>query len=250
MANLMLMPAQIIELVRRRAMERGFVPIPTVHLDPNWCPERLYVGSFHVSLASELLLLTPELFEVRVIDPILDRAAGKQSGWYNVSSANRTLTAKQIADLCVTVSPEFRILTDADAIALPTILFREQQRTLTSMDLLLSDEDFLNYYPRRMLERANLSNSSGIHDVLLGQRGATHGDYRAMSTRIQQIKSIMRMGSKWVDMSEPQKEALELIATKIGRIIEGDPEFKDHWNDLGGYAAKASEFCRKESTSA
>lgn len=85
--------------------------------------------------------------------------------------------------------------------------------------------------------------------ALLGQRGQTHGDFRAMSTRIQQIKTVMRMGSKWIDMSEPQKEALELIATKIGRIIEGDPEFKDHWDDLGGYATKASEFCRKEPTS-
>lgn len=85
---------------------------------------------------------------------------------------------------------------------------------------------------------------------LLDQRGATHGDYRAMSTRIQQIKSVMRMGSKWIDMSEPQKEALELIATKIGRIIEGDPEHLDHWQDLSGYAIKASEFCRKEPTSA
>lgn len=84
--------------------------------------------------------------------------------------------------------------------------------------------------------------------LLLNQRGATHGDYRAMSTRIQQIKAIMRMGSKWVDMSEPQKEALELIATKIGRIIEGDPEFKDHWDDLGGYAQLGAKFCKKETT--
>lgn len=81
---------------------------------------------------------------------------------------------------------------------------------------------------------------------LLDQRGATHGDFRAMSTRIQQIKAIMRMGSKWIDMSEPQKEALELIATKIGRIIEGDPEHFDHWIDGAGYFTKGSEFCRKE----
>lgn len=91
----------------------------------------------------------------------------------------------------------------------------------------------------------------GVRDIkaksgLLDQRGATHGDYRAMSIRIQQIKTIMRMGSKWIDMSEPQKEALELIATKIGRIIEGDPEYLDHWRDGAGYFTKGSEFCRNK----
>lgn len=85
---------------------------------------------------------------------------------------------------------------------------------------------------------------------LLDRRGATHGDYRAMSTCIQQIKAVMRMGSKWIDMSEPQKEALELIATKIGRIIEGDPEYLDHWIDGAGYFTKGSEFCKKEPPSA
>lgn len=164
--------------------------------------------------------------------------------------ANRILTAEQIAALCVTVSPEFRVLYGADGITLPVLMFRSQQVALTTSDLLLSDLDFLNRFPRQMLERYLHPATVGTTASLLDQRGATHGDYRAMSTRIQQIKTIMRMGSKWTDMSEPQKEALELIATKIGRIIEGDPEFKDHWDDLGGYAAKGSEFCRKESTSA
>lgn len=111
-----------------------------------------------------------------------------------------------------------------------------------STDLLLSMVQFSEHILQPLVQQ--VQNSCAV--PLLDQRGATHGDYRTMSTRIQQIKTIMRMGSQWIDMSEPQKEALELIATKIGRIIEGDPEFKDHWDDLGGYAAKASEFCRKE----
>jgi hypothetical protein len=63
--------------------------------------------------------------------------------------------------------------------------------------------------------------------ALLAQRGTTHGDYAIMSLRIQDLKSVMRRGKNWDAMSAPQKEALELIATKIGRIIEGDPNFKE-----------------------
>lgn len=121
--------------------------------------------------------------------------------------------------------------------------------TNTTGSRLLTLDDFSEKILRPLIQTP-LGTKRGVGSPLLDRRGATHGDYRAMSTRIQQIKTIMRMGSKWTDMSEPQKEALELIATKIGRIIEGDPKFKDHWDDLGGYAAKASEFCRKETASA
>jgi|HubBroStandDraft_3_1064219.scaffolds.fasta_scaffold01536_10 hypothetical protein len=70
-------------------------------------------------------------------------------------------------------------------------------------------------------------------------RGATHGDYTNMSLRIQTIKSAMHSGPQWDNMSPGQREALELIATKIGRIVCGDPNHHDHWRDIVGYATLA-----------
>lgn len=67
-------------------------------------------------------------------------------------------------------------------------------------------------------------------------RGATHGDYDLMSFRIQEIKTAMRKGNSWEQMSAGQREALELIATKIGRIVCGDPNHADSWLDISGYA--------------
>lgn len=67
-------------------------------------------------------------------------------------------------------------------------------------------------------------------------RGKTHGDYTYMSGVIQDIKLTMRRGQSWEKLSAPQAEALELIATKIGRIVCGDPNFRDHWADIIGYA--------------
>ncbi len=67
-------------------------------------------------------------------------------------------------------------------------------------------------------------------------RGETHGDYDRMSQVIQEIKGALRDGPKWDSMSCAQREALELIATKIGRIVCGDPNHPDHWADIAGYA--------------
>ncbi len=66
-------------------------------------------------------------------------------------------------------------------------------------------------------------------------RGATHGDYTLMADRIQRIKSAMHSGPRWDDLNAGQREALELIATKIGRIVCGDPNFRDSWDDIRGY---------------
>lgn len=32
------------------------------------------------------------------------------------------------------------------------------------------------------------------------------------------------------------KEALEMIQTKVGRILTGDPTHRDSWHDIAGYA--------------
>lgn len=80
-------------------------------------------------------------------------------------------------------------------------------------------------------------------DGLLNQRGATHGNYMTMAASIQAIKDVLHRGSNWDKMHSGHKEALELIATKIGRIIEGDPGFEDHWVDGAGYFTKGAEVC-------
>lgn len=70
-------------------------------------------------------------------------------------------------------------------------------------------------------------------------RGTTHGDYTHMSGVIQKIKDTMRSGESWGRLSASQREALELTATKVGRIVCGDPNHHDHWDDIAGYARLA-----------
>jgi len=46
----------------------------------------------------------------------------------------------------------------------------------------------------------------------------------------------MKSGTNWISLSDEQAEALEMIAVKIARILSGDPEYPDHWDDVIGYA--------------
>lgn len=41
---------------------------------------------------------------------------------------------------------------------------------------------------------------------------------------------------KYPDLAPDQKEALEMLAHKIGRILNGDPDYADSWDDIAGYA--------------
>jgi len=44
-------------------------------------------------------------------------------------------------------------------------------------------------------------------------------------------------------MSASHREALEMIAHKIGRILNGDPNYADSWHDIAGYAKLAETAC-------
>jgi hypothetical protein len=64
----------------------------------------------------------------------------------------------------------------------------------------------------------------------------THGNFKDTASTSQNIKSVMMTGNNWERLSDSQREALEMIAVKIGRILSGDHNFRDHWDDIEGYA--------------
>jgi hypothetical protein len=52
----------------------------------------------------------------------------------------------------------------------------------------------------------------------------------------QTIKGIMRTEQGWYSLNDMQRESLDLIATKMARILSGDANEPDHWEDIAGYA--------------
>lgn len=81
--------------------------------------------------------------------------------------------------------------------------------------------------------------------ALINERGRTHGEFRDHARVAQNLKLIMVQEETWLQLSNIQREALDMIAHKIGRILAGDPEFRDHWMDISGYAHLVAERCTK-----
>ena len=72
---------------------------------------------------------------------------------------------------------------------------------------------------------------------LLETRAKTHGEYVNVARLAQVMKADMRYyGIKYGNLSFSQKETLDMIVSKIGRILSGDPKEVDHWRDIAGYA--------------
>lgn len=83
-----------------------------------------------------------------------------------------------------------------------------------------------------------------MHDsttALLNERGRTHGDYSEHALITQDLKRVMQQTTKYWELQPTQRETLEMIAHKIGRVLAGDPNFRDHWDDIAGYARLVAE---------
>ena len=79
-------------------------------------------------------------------------------------------------------------------------------------------------------------------DEVTAERGKRYGDYADHATISQSIKQILYAGlknNKNVDVAtldDDIKETLEMIAHKLGRIVNGDPYYADSYIDIAGYA--------------
>lgn len=99
------------------------------------------------------------------------------------------------------------------------------------------DEHMLeNFTQLGQSEHTNVETFGEISiDTTLEQRGKRYGDFLGHSKITQGIKRAMQESDNWVLLSDDKKEALEMIAHKIGRILNGDPEYHDSWHDIIGY---------------
>ena len=78
-------------------------------------------------------------------------------------------------------------------------------------------------------------------DKMLLDRGAVYGDYAKQAECAQNIKKAIWFAESDHDLEPYHFETLDMIATKISRIVCGDPNHADSWLDIAGYATKAHE---------
>lgn len=70
----------------------------------------------------------------------------------------------------------------------------------------------------------------------LAERGTRYGAFTDHAGICQALKRVMKGTDGWGRLNDAQMQALETIADKIARILNGDPNYGDNWHDIQGYA--------------
>ena len=83
-------------------------------------------------------------------------------------------------------------------------------------------------------------------DAILDSRAKDYGAFADNARLAQALKRAMadhadEMGSLF---SDEQWEALEMIASKMSRIVNGNPDKIDNWDDIAGYAKLVADQLR------
>jgi len=75
-------------------------------------------------------------------------------------------------------------------------------------------------------------------DATLAERGTKYGKFADHAAVTYKLKNVLREHSRTHSkaFAYDQAEALDMICHKLGRIVNGDPDYADSWVDIAGYA--------------
>jgi hypothetical protein len=78
-------------------------------------------------------------------------------------------------------------------------------------------------------------------DAILNERASTYGSFEAVAETAQSIKDVLNTTTDLPLMRPDQREALDMIFSKIARIVNGNPDYVDSWIDIAGYATLVAD---------
>jgi transposase len=80
-------------------------------------------------------------------------------------------------------------------------------------------------------------------NAILDERGSNYGSFLGLSQVTQRLKTVAHnfAGQNNKTFDPDQAEALDMIFTKLGRILNGDPNHIDSWIDIAGYATLVAD---------
>lgn len=82
------------------------------------------------------------------------------------------------------------------------------------------------------------SNQTNNVDAVLAERGARYGKFKDHAFITQALKKISSefLQDQGKILEPSHQESIDMIFHKIGRILNGDPNYADSWVDIAGYA--------------
>lgn len=84
----------------------------------------------------------------------------------------------------------------------------------------------------------------------LAERGARYGDFTDHADIAQALQVVCHgritgPQTSWDRLDPVKRQAITVICDKLARILSpgGDPEYRDNWHDIAGYAKLAEDRC-------
>jgi Domain of unknown function (DUF6378) len=83
-------------------------------------------------------------------------------------------------------------------------------------------------------------------DDLLAQRAISYGSFEENATVSQMVKRVYVYDQeRWQRLPSVHREALDMIAVKVARILTGACDHRDNWLDIAGYATLVANKLKK-----
>jgi hypothetical protein len=103
----------------------------------------------------------------------------------------------------------------------------------------------LKYDGERPIVNPSITMKSNETDVdqVLDSRAKDYGKFIEGAEIMQMLKRLVHnyIEDRGTPLAFDQREAIDMIIHKLGRIIKGNPDKVDHWVDIAGYAILVSE---------
>ena len=109
-------------------------------------------------------------------------------------------------------------------------------------------KETLAWYATQPVPDTEASETRGVVEDTLTERGKNYGDFTDNADYAQRIKQVFYDSKAWCTMPTYMQEALDLIASKLGRMLSGDPFYLDNWHDIGGYTTLVEQRIKQRST--
>jgi hypothetical protein len=86
-------------------------------------------------------------------------------------------------------------------------------------------------------------------DAILDSRAKDYGKFIEGAEIIQMLKRLVHnyIEDRGTPLAFDQREAIDMIIHKLGRIINGNPDKVDHWVDVAGYSTLVADRLRGNS---
>lgn len=72
--------------------------------------------------------------------------------------------------------------------------------------------------------------------ALTNERRRSHGDWLEQARVGLNLDHAAQDSNGYARLKPYQRKSVDMILVKLSRILSGDPNHADHWDDIGGYA--------------